>query len=194
MPETPSLQPWIEVSTAPAPHAGAAARRLADLDLALCLRFNRLSHFRFLRMFFRTVSRLGDGVFWYSLMLLLPLAYGSAAWPTVARMALAGALGLCIYKWLKAKTSRPRPCQVYSAISAAAPALDRFSFPSGHTLHAVSFGLVAATGFPQLAPLVYPFALLVAVSRPVLGLHYPSDVLAGALLGSLVARLVVSCV
>jgi undecaprenyl-diphosphatase len=166
------------------------SRWISDLDLALCVRFNRVSHVHFWRHFFKTVSRLGDGVFWYALMALLPLVYGPAAWATVGRMALAAALGLALYKWLKAKTSRPRPCQVYSAISAAAPALDRFSFPSGHTLHALSFSLVACAGFPQLAPIVYPFALLVAVSRPVLGLHYPSDVLAGAVLGTLVAQLV----
>ena len=67
---------------------------ISDLDLALRLRFNRVSHFRFWRYFFKTVSRLADGVFWYALMALLPLAYGPAAWPTVGRMALAGLLGL----------------------------------------------------------------------------------------------------
>ena len=163
-------------------------RRINEADLALCLRFNRVSHFRFWRSFFRSVSRLGDGVFWYVLMALLLAAHGAEALPTVGRMLLAGALGLAFNKWLKTRTSRPRPCQVYAAIEAAAPALDRFSFPSGHTLHAVSFSLVACSGYPQLAPLVYPFAFLVAVSRPVLGLHYPSDVLAGALLGMLVAQ------
>ncbi len=164
--------------------------RISQFDLALCVRLNRLSHFRFWRSLFRGISRLGNGVFWYTLMAALPLAYGTAAWPTVARMALAGAAGLAIYKWLKLRTSRPRPFQVYAAISAAAPALDRFSFPSGHTLHAVSLSLVAAAGFPELAPALFPFAFLVAVSRPILGLHYPSDVLAGALLGALVAQTV----
>jgi undecaprenyl-diphosphatase len=164
--------------------------RINELDLALCLRLNRLSHVALWRALFRAVSRLGNGVFWYSLMALLPLSYGAAAGATVVRMALAGLIGLGIYKWLKQRTSRPRPCQVYAAITAAAPALDRFSFPSGHTLHAVSFSLVAVAGFPELAGLVYPFALLVALSRPILGLHYPSDVLAGALIGGLVASLV----
>ncbi len=163
---------------------------ISEVDLALCLRFNRVSHVRFWREFFRVVSRLGDGVFWYVLMALMPIAYGATAWPTVGRMVLAGLLGLAAYKWLKAKTSRPRPYQVYTAISAATPALDRFSFPSGHTLHAVTFSLIAVSGFPALAPLVYPFAFLVAVSRPVLGLHYPSDVIAGALLGAGVAQVV----
>ena len=161
-----------------------------DLDLALCLRCNRLVHFRVWRALFRGVSRLGDGIAWYALMGLLLLAHGLDSLPTVGRMALVGVLGLVIYKWLKTRTSRPRPCQVYAAISAAAPALDRFSFPSGHTLHAVSFSLVACAGYPQLASMLYPFALLVALSRPILGLHYPSDVLAGALIGALVAQFV----
>jgi undecaprenyl-diphosphatase len=162
--------------------------RINELDLALCLRLNRLSHVRLWRHLFRVVSRLGNGVFWYVLMALLPLAYGVGAWPTVGRMLLAGLLGLATYKWLKQRTSRPRPCQVYAAISAAAPALDRFSFPSGHTLHAVSLSLVAVAGFPELAWLLFPFALLVALSRPILGLHYPSDVLAGVIIGGLVAQ------
>jgi undecaprenyl-diphosphatase len=61
--------------------------------------------------------------------------------------------------------------------------LDEFSFPSGHTLHAVSFTLVALAYFPVLAPVLVPFTVLVALSRVVLGLHYPSDVLAATVIG-----------
>ncbi|MBU1236195.1 MAG: phosphatase PAP2 family protein [Gammaproteobacteria bacterium] len=161
--------------------------RINEADLALCLRLNQLSHVNTWRHIFRVVSRLGNGVFWYSLMLVLPIAYGQAAWPTVVRMVVVGLVGLAIYKWLKHRTSRPRPCEVYSAISAAAPVLDRFSFPSGHTLHATSLAIVSAAGFPELAPIVYSFAIAVALSRPILGLHYPSDVLAGAAIGALIA-------
>jgi undecaprenyl-diphosphatase len=163
--------------------------RINEADLALCVHMNRVSRSQPWRELFRAVSRLGNGVFWYVLMALLPVAYGASAWATVGRMAFAGLLGLTIYKWLKQRTSRPRPCQVYAAISAAAPTLDRFSFPSGHTLHAVSLSLVAVAGFPGLAGALFPFALLVALSRPILGLHYPSDVLAGAVLGGLVAQI-----
>lgn len=166
--------------------------RINEADLALCLRLNRLSHIDGWRSTFRAVSRLGNGVFWYVLMLLLPVFHGAAAWPTVARMAAVGVVGLAIYKWLKQKTSRPRPCQVYAAITAAAPALDRFSFPSGHTLHATSLAMVCAAGFPELGILVYPFALAVGLSRPILGLHYPSDVLAGATIGALLAQAAIS--
>lgn len=163
---------------------------LERADLALCVSCNRLGHRPVWREAFRVISRLGDGIAWYVLMIALPLIHGTAALPTVGRMALAGIIGLGVYKWLKHKTARPRPYQVYAAITVAAPALDCFSFPSGHTLHAVSFSLVAIAGFPQLAPLLYPFAALVALSRPVLGLHYPSDVLAGATIGAIVANFV----
>ena len=65
--------------------------------------------------------------------------------------------------------------------------LDEFSFPSGHTLHAVAFTLVALTYYPLLAWLLIPFSASVAASRVVLGLHYPSDVLAATVIGSALA-------
>src|SRR3546814_8803228 len=67
--------------------------------------------------------------------------------------------------------------------------LDEFSFPSGHTLHAVDFSLVAVAHYPALAWLVLPFAASVAASRVVMGLHYPRDVLAATAIGSALAGL-----
>jgi undecaprenyl-diphosphatase len=61
--------------------------------------------------------------------------------------------------------------------------LDKFSFPSGHTLHAVAFTTLAWHYHPLLGMALMPFTCVVALSRIVLGLHYPSDVLAGALIG-----------
>jgi undecaprenyl-diphosphatase len=67
--------------------------------------------------------------------------------------------------------------------------LDEFSFPSGHTLHAVAFTLVALAHYPALAWLLIPFSASVSASRVVLGLHYPSDVLAATAIGSALAGL-----
>ena len=67
--------------------------------------------------------------------------------------------------------------------------LDEFSFPSGHTFHALSFTIIACSYIPELCWVLIPFAILVALSRIILGLHYPSDVLAGAILGTLMADL-----
>jgi undecaprenyl-diphosphatase len=161
--------------------------RLRLWDSALCVRFNGAVRIAPVRRVFRIVSRLGDGVFWYSLMLALLATGGVAALGPVGRMAGTGVLCTLMYKWLKSKTSRPRPFAVENAVRAGADPLDPFSFPSGHTLHAVAFSIVAVAFYPILAWLLIPFTLLVAISRVVLGLHYPSDVLAGAALGALIA-------
>ena len=70
--------------------------------------------------------------------------------------------------------------------------LDLYSFPSGHTLHAFSFGIIAVHAFPQLGGIIVPFILLVAASRVLLGLHYPSDVVVGALIGTSLASITIS--
>ena len=166
--------------------------RLRLWDSALCIRVNGAVRIAPVCSLFRVVSRLGDGVFWYSLMLALLAAGGTSALGVVARMALTGLVCTLIYKWLKSKTSRPRPFAVVTAVRAGADPLDPFSFPSGHTLHAVAFSVVAIAFHPMLAWILVPFTLLVAVSRVVLGLHYPSDVLAGAALGALIAGTVLA--
>jgi len=135
---------------------------------------------------FRLASRLGDGVFWYLLMGALVAWHGWAALPAVLHMIVAGLAGTLVYKWLKGATERPRPYQACPTICCLTAPLDRFSFPSGHTLHAVVFSLVATAHYPALGWLVWPFTALVAASRLVLGLHYVSDVLVGALLGAAV--------
>lgn len=172
----------------------ALPARLQLLDDRLAVRSNRLSRHRGLRDLMRAVSRLGDGVAWYALAACLYALFGAEALPALRHMLVAGVLGVAIYKLLKTHTLRPRPFEVVSDVVCAGCPLDKFSFPSGHTLHAVGFALILAHHFPALAPAVFGFALLVAVSRPVLGLHYPSDVLAGAAIGACLAQGVVRLV
>jgi undecaprenyl-diphosphatase len=161
--------------------------RLYQLDLSLCLQLNRATAYPLLTRLFRIISRLGDGLFWYSLMLALPLMYGQPGLDATLHLLTVAAPALIIYKHLKRTTSRPRPCSVLSVIKQHGPTLDQFSFPSGHTLHAVAFTLVIYYHFPDSVWVLVPFTLLVAISRPLLGLHYPSDVLAGAAMGALIA-------
>ena len=105
----------------------------------------------------------------------------------VLHMLVVAMIATAIYKFIKSKTLRPRPFNVYPSIVQAGKTLDEFSFPSGHTMHAVAFSIIAVFYFPGLFWLVTPFAILVGLSRPILGLHYPSDVLAGGLLGAVIA-------
>jgi undecaprenyl-diphosphatase len=166
----------------------SVARRCVELDAAVCALFNAISRSPRVCALFRTASRLGDGIFWYALMTVLPVIAGREGLLAAAHMAAASPAGLGIYTLLKSRIGRERPYAAHGGriICAMAP-LDRYSFPSGHTLHAVCFTGIACSYLPLLAWVLVPFALLVALSRLVLGLHYPSDVLAGALIGGALA-------
>lgn len=174
------------------PRTAALAARLLDVEHELCRRATRWQESRAVLVFFRAVSRLGDGPIWLVLAVLMPLVWGVAALPTVARFAVVGMAAAVLVRALKRWTVRPRPFACGRGIAAGAAPLDPWSFPSGHTLHAVAFNVVAAGDLPLLALLLAPFTLAVAVSRVVLGLHYPSDVVAGAGLGLLIAAAVLA--
>lgn len=154
-----------------------------------CRRANRWCRDDRVRRFFAAISRLGDGAFWYALMGLLVVSDGIDGVAASTHMAATGVIALTLYKLLKRWTRRPRPFAAHPRIRAWVAPLDEFSFPSGHTLHAVSFSLVAIAYYPWLASLLLPFSVGVALSRVVLGLHYPSDVLAATALGALLAVL-----
>jgi undecaprenyl-diphosphatase len=170
-------------------HASPPRSRLVASDSGWCLRANRIGAREGARRYFAAISRLGDGVFWYALMAMLVLLDGIDGLLASAHLAATGAIALLLYKLLKRWTRRPRPFASDVRIRAWIAPLDEFSFPSGHTLHAVAFTLVAVAHYPLLAWLLVPFTASVAVSRVVLGLHYPSDVLAATALGCALATL-----
>lgn len=157
--------------------------RFALHDAGWCLRANRWCARAGVLRYFAAVSRLGDGLFWYALMLALIAFAGTRGALAAAHMAATGLASLLLYKALKRWTRRPRPFASDGRIRAWVAPLDEFSFPSGHTLHAVAFTLVALSWFPGLWGLLIPFTASVAASRVVLGLHYPSDVLAATAIG-----------
>jgi undecaprenyl-diphosphatase len=159
-------------------------KRFAAGDSGWCLRANRWGERGRSRSYFAAVSRLGDGVFWYALMGVLILVDGLDGLAASAHLAATGVIALTLYKLLKRWTRRPRPFASDRRIHAWVAPLDEFSFPSGHTLHAVAFSIVAMAHYPMLAWVLVPFTASVAASRVVLGLHYPSDVLAATVIGS----------
>lgn len=165
----------------------ATLGRAQRCDERLCVWMNAASRYTALLHLFRAVSWLGDGLFWYALILAMLLHGGAEAVPAVLHMIAVGVVCTTTYRALKRRTSRPRPYQVVPSVAVRAAPLDAYSFPSGHTLHAVAFTIVAASHYPALAGVLGAFAGLTAASHIVLGLHYPSDVAAGALIGCLIA-------
>lgn len=165
----------------------AVLNQLDEMEIGLCLRINRLGDIHGVQRFFSVISRLGDGGFWVLLGIALVSYRGIAVWPDIVRIAATSLVGIVIYKCIKRHWVRERPYIAHHGIRLGERPLDRYSFPSGHTLHAVSLAMMLAHLEPVLFVFVFPFAVLVALSRVVLGLHYPSDVIVGAAIGSVLA-------
>ena len=163
------------------------ASRMRDyqaFDLRWCHAANRWGERPGVHRFFAIISRMGDGWIWLALMFCLALACGARGITAALHMLATGMIASVLYRALKQKTRRLRPYRSHAGVMPRVSPLDEFSFPSGHTLHAVSFTIVAIAWFPFLAPPLILLTLAIAMSRVVLGLHYPTDVLAGALIGA----------
>ena len=126
----------------------------------------------------RLISRTGDGPL-YAVLAALLWWQGEAERELVRLALLAFAIELPLYLLLKNSLKRQRPVGLPVFITAS----DRYSLPSGHTAAAFLMATILATGFPLWAPLLFSWAALVGASRLLLGVHYLSDLVAGALLG-----------
>ncbi len=165
----------------------AMLEKLDQLDYQICRTFNQALQWSSVHRFFGLISRLGDGPVWYVLMITLPIM----AWLTnttegyyaSGSLLVSGLAGLMLYRFLKDRLARERPFIAYHDIDCRHQPLDRYSFPSGHTLHAVMFTTITVAWFPIMGIVLVPLTSLIALSRLVLGLHYPTDVIVGAFIG-----------
>ena len=165
---------------------------LDQFELNLCLRVNALSRREFVRRFFSVVSWLGDYPAWLALGIAVAVRQEAGAVDFAVAAIATGIGGVLVYKGLKERLVRERPYVRHGEIVCCTAPLDRYSFPSGHTLHAVSLTILYGAHEPVLLVVMVPFAVLVAASRIVLGLHYPSDVIAGTAIGAVIGTTAVA--
>lgn len=168
-----------------------AKEKFLEMDTRGCVLLNHLVHTAHIATFFKIVSRLGNGLFWYLMTFITWMFQGLLYSLQMLYLILGSMIGTGLYKLLKSRTSRPRPYQVHQMIHLGEHPLDHYSFPSGHTLHAVMATIMLGYTMPVLLILMLPFTVLVALSRMILGLHYPSDVVMGAVLGATIAMSVI---
>jgi undecaprenyl-diphosphatase len=153
-----------------------------------CRLFQQVNrHFdkKLLNLFFRTVTHLGGARITIAATLLLFMFS-----PRETRLvAIASALALSAshipVHFVKLLFPRKRPYLIIEKTKFPANPLQDHSFPSGHTTAIFSVMTPYILFLPQLSFVLIPLGLCVGISRIYLGLHYPSDVLAGGILGSL---------
>ena len=108
-------------------------------------------------------------------------------WGVFALTLIAVALADWSAMGLKALIDRPRPPLRYAEPKTLVAVPHDASFPSGHAATSFAAATMLAFAFPRLAPFLYVLAAAVAFSRVYVGVHYPLDVIGGAVLGALVA-------
>jgi undecaprenyl-diphosphatase len=165
-----------------------AHQRLAIWDRALVRRWQRLTlpdrWHRWLVLF----VRIGDGWGW-------ALVAAALAWflpwtrfkMVVGQSLLAVAISLPIYWGIKLGFRRSRPFSLARKFAPRVPPLDKYSFPSGHTMNNLAVAMTLALHIPALWPLAMAVPVSLGLLRVLYGVHFVTDILAGAFLGALSA-------
>lgn len=158
-------------------------------DQLLCIKISGFNGKRAMDAGMYAASRLGDGYAYVVIAVLILLFDLTTARVMLPAALIAFAIELTIHKVLKEKVKRFRPFKVLTEIKNLIKPPDEFSFPSGHTAAAFLMAGISSQFYPQWAILSFGVASLIGISRIYNGVHYPSDVLAGMILGLTSARI-----
>jgi undecaprenyl-diphosphatase len=137
-----------------------------------------------MRLWMVAATRGGDGWLWYGIGAAVVLDGGPERFRALLAAVLAVSVGIALFLSLKRACGRKRPCALEPHSWATLLPPDQFSFPSGHTITAFAMALSLSMFYPVMLIGLLFCAFSVALSRILLGMHFLSDVLAGAAIGS----------
>lgn len=153
-------------------------------DHRLMRRVNHWSAPKWVRLWMTCATHGGDGWLWYAMAVSVWLLGGDRGPRAIAACVMAAWVGIAFFLVLKRATGRRRPGQFDLHCWSTLLPPDQFSFPSGHTITAFAISVPLGCFYPGLQPWLGFIALSIASSRILLGMHFLSDVVAGAFLGS----------
>jgi undecaprenyl-diphosphatase len=157
---------------------------LSTRDHRLMRCVNRWTPPRWMRLWMVAATRGGDGWLWYGIGAAVALDGGPERFRALLAAVVAVSVGIALFLSLKRACGRKRPCTLEPHSWATLLPPDQFSFPSGHTITAFAMALSLSMFYPVMLIGLLFCAFSVALSRILLGMHFLSDVLAGAAIGS----------
>jgi undecaprenyl-diphosphatase len=158
---------------------------LYSVDLTIFYFFNHTISAPFLDKFFSIITNVNNWYIAYVILLGVSFVKGG----TRGKLAVLGVLLLIVatdqtgYKLLKEFFERLRPCNTLSDVITPLGCNGTFSFPSNHALNNFAAAMFFYRLYPNLKWVLFITATLISISRVYLGLHYPSDILGGAIIG-----------
>jgi undecaprenyl-diphosphatase len=164
--------------------AGGMRSFIQTRDHDLMRRVHRWPAPRWVRLWMICATRGGDGWIWYVMGLIVLIFGGPERFAAVGSASLAAGFGIAVFLLLKKTIGRKRPCAIEPHCWSTLLPPDQFSFPSGHTITAFAVATSLGLFYPHLLAGLMFVAASVALSRILLGMHFLSDVLAGAALGA----------
>lgn len=164
---------------------GTLLKKINHFDLVAFQWCLSRKHSHQLAVVSRWVSHTGDGIYYLLIGIILAMHESVFGLSFLLNGLLAFFIELPLYMVLKNSIKRRRPDDVITEFVAFLIPSDKFSFPSGHTAAAFVMAALASYYYPSFTFLAYTLASVIGFSRVLLGVHFPSDILAGALLGTL---------
>lgn len=158
---------------------------LYSIDLMIFYFFNHTISLPILDKFFSVITSVNNWYIAYIILLGISWTKGGKR----GKIAVVGVILLIIasdqtgYRLLKEFFARPRPCDILADVITPIGCTGTYSFPSNHALNNFAAAFFFYKLFPKLKWILFITAGLVAISRVYLGLHYPSDIIGGALIG-----------
>jgi undecaprenyl-diphosphatase len=153
-------------------------------DYSVMRRANNWEAPRWVRLYVISATRGGDGWLWYAMGLAILALGGKTRFEALGAAGISSMISILLFQWLKRLTGRRRPCEIEPHCWATLLPPDQFSFPSGHTMTAFAVAIPLLLFYPTLAIGLLFCALSIAFSRVLLGMHFLSDVVAGAAIGT----------
>jgi undecaprenyl-diphosphatase len=159
---------------------------MRDLDIRFFNFWRRHSFSAKTDKFLRFYTRMGDGYAWVLVIIYIYFFYGKEFLFLAAKHVIPAILvSLALYWLIKLSVRRKRPFELLEKVNAAVPPLDKYSFPSGHTMNNLTVGFTVFADAPDIGWIMIFMPITWGLLRVYYGVHWLSDIIGGIVLGFL---------